>query len=468
MLGLKINIGLIFYSLFLIHKTSASLTPQILKESTLRHHPHVMTALLEFQANDDNVRAARGSFDLQFVSDYKRQTKDVYRTTLSRSQIEKPLRFASSKIYLGQEQISNPSGLLAPIYNTGNPATQTGNYTLIGAKFSLWRNLLLDPERAQFQSAKLQRSQAEQNLRLTKLHVVRLALLAYWEWVTAQKLKVAYENLLKNGETRNDYLLQRSRKGDIGKVIVTENEQYVAKRNAALQAIRERLLRAELDLSLFWRDEEGKPQIPQPDLAYEDFPNSLETFIEKENQPQHLSTIIHRRPEIVDLNLEIEKSALELNLAKQNLYPQLDVTTEYFQRNTAHPNMPTDYLMVMAQVRIPLEQNLGRGQMAKAQSEKNRHEKLRELALQELTIEMVALQKSLSLQLEQVQQAEIEFKKAKELVEAENYKFKIGGGNLFLVNLREEAQTDAEASYHEAKLHFMSTLLHYQALTEAL
>ena len=87
------------------------------------------------------------------------------------------------------------------------------------------------------------------------------------------------------------------------------------------------------------------------------------------------------------------------------------------------------------------------------------------LGLQTYKYEVLALRQALSLRLEQVTQAEIEFTKSKELVTSETYKFKTGGGNLFLVNLREEAQARAEAAFHEARLSFMDSLLTYQALT---
>jgi hypothetical protein len=86
------------------------------------------------------------------------------------------------------------------------------------------------------------------------------------------------------------------------------------------------------------------------------------------------------------------------------------------------------------------------------------------LGQQSYKFEVLALRQSLQLQLEQVIQSEIEYTKAKELVISESYKFKTGGGNLFLVNLREQAQASAEASFHEARLTFMNTLLSYQAL----
>jgi hypothetical protein len=89
------------------------------------------------------------------------------------------------------------------------------------------------------------------------------------------------------------------------------------------------------------------------------------------------------------------------------------------------------------------------------------------LRQQSYRAEIMALRKALNLRLEQVTQSEIEWQKSIELVESETYKFKTGGGNLFLVNLREEAQASAEASFHEARLGFMSTLLNYQALVSS-
>lgn len=78
--------------------------------------------------------------------------------------------------------------------------------------------------------------------------------------------------------------------------------------------------------------------------------------------------------------------------------------------------------------------------------------------------EVMSLRQALHLQLEQVTQSEIEFTKAKELVASETYKFKSGGGNLFLVNIREEAQASAEVSFQDARFNFMNTLLTYQAM----
>ena len=112
----------------------------------------------------------------------------------------------------------------------------------------------------------------------------------------------------------------------------------------------------------------------------------------------------------------------------------------------------------------PIERNLGNGNIGAARARRMVAEKEMSFGRQSYKFEVMATRRTLNLKLEQVTQSEIEFTKAKELVTSETYKFKTGGGNLFLVNLREQALANAEASFHEARLVFMNTLLGYQAL----
>lgn len=460
----------IFLFLITISAVAASgtaygaLSPTIVKDSALKYHPTVLAALERMRAGEEAVTGARGAFDTKIVSDYKRQTKHDYNTTLSRTQLEKPLRLANSKIYAGTEQISNPSGMLAPIYNTGNPTGQTGNYSLLGLKLSLWKNLTLDPDRAALKNAKYDAKIAKAEKTLTVLDIGRFGQLAYWDWVTAQKVKNVYEELLKNGEIRNEYLVTRKNKGDVAQILVTENEQYVASRKGSLQAAKERLLRAEYALSLFYRDENGEPIIPSSTESFEDYPRNLAVLLDHLDLNSNIDELINKRPDMLNLALNVAKNDVDLELAKQDLRPQVDVTTEYFKRTIEHPNMPHDYLMVMAQVNIPIERNLGNGNIAAARARKMVSQREMSYGRQSYKFEVMALRQSLHLQLEQVTQSEIEFTKAKELVISETYKLKTGGGNLFLVNIREQAQASAEASFHEARLAFMNTLLGYKAL----
>lgn len=443
-----------------------ALGPMAVKESALTHHPHVLAALEKLQAGEEAVTGARGSFDTKIVSDYKRQTKGDYRNTVSRTFLVKPLPVANSRIYAGSEQISSLDGRFSPVYNTGNPSTtgQPGNYSVLGASISLWKNLFLDPNRAALQNAKYDAKIAKSEKKLTELSIGKFAQLSYWEWVTAKRVKEAYEDLLKNGEIRNEYLDARKKKGDIAQIVVTENEQYVASRKGSLQAANERYLRAEYALSLFYRNQNGDPTIPSVEESFEDYPENLTVLLQNLDLSSNIDELILRRPDLKNLAASLSKREVDVELAKQDLKPQIDVTTEYFQRTRLNPNMPRDYLMVMAQVSIPIERNLGNGNIAAAKARQMVAEKEMIYGREAYKNDVLATRKALHLRLEQVKQAEIEFTKAKELVVTEAYKFKTGGGNLFLVNLREEAQARAEANFHESRLAFMDTLLTYQAL----
>ena len=441
-----------------------AITPAIVKARALKFHPTVQAALERMRAGEEEVKGARGAFDARIVSDYKRQTKHDWNTTLSRTQLEKGLRFANSKIYAGAEQISNPKGFLSPLYHTGNPTTQTGNYTLVGAKVSLWKNFMIDPNRAALQNAKYDAQIAKTEKTLTILDIERLGQLAYWEWVTATKVKNAFGELVKNGEMRNEYLVTRKNSGDIAQILVTENEQYVASRKGSLQAAKERLLRAEYALALFYRDENGQPLIPSSTEGFEDYPSDLSVFLKDVKLDTNIDELIKKRPDLRNMALLVEKSKVDLELAKQDLRPQVDVSTEYFKRTVQHPGMPNDYLMVLAQLNIPIERNLGNGNIAAAQARRMVVQKELSYGQQAYKFEVMALGQSLNLKLEQVVQSEIEFTKAKELVTSEAYKFKSGGGNLFLINIREQALASAEVEFHETRLAFMDSLLTYQAL----
>lgn len=441
-----------------------AISPAIVKERAIKFHPTVQASLERMRAGEEAVKGARGAFDARVVSDYKRQTKHDWNTTLTRTQLEKGLRFGNSKIYAGAEQISNPNGFLSPLYHTGNPTSQTGNYTLLGAKLSLLKNFTIDPNRATLQIAKYDAKIARAEKTLTILDIGRLGQLSYWEWVTATKVNNAFEELVKNGEMRNEYLVTRKNSGDIAQILVTENEQYVASRKGSLQAAKERLIRAEYNLALFYRDENGQPVLPTVTEGFEDYPSDLSVFLKDVDLKANLDDLMNRRPDLKNMALLVEKSNVDLELAQQDLRPQVDVSTEYFKRTVEHPNMKNDYLMVIAQLNIPIERNLGNGNIAAARARRMVVQKELSYGRENYRFEVMALGQSLNLRLEQVVQSEIEFTKAKELVTSEAYKFKSGGGNLFLINIREQALASAEVEFHEARLAFMDTLLSYQAL----
>jgi outer membrane protein TolC len=459
------NYKLICFFLLTQGTALAAITPKSVAQSTLNYHPNVRAALESLRAAEDDLRASRGGFDTVLNSDFRRQTKGDWRMEISRTTLEKPLPFAQSKVYVGQEYIQpNARGFLSPIYNTNHPTTQQGNFQMLGAKFSLWRNLLTDPRRARMEQAGLDVKIAKGTRQLAEIELVRLGQLAYWDWVKARHVNRIYEELLNNGLRRNDLLLSRVKRGDLAQIVYTENEQYVAARQGALQEAKAGLIQATQNLSLFLRDETGVPVVVDEKAEFEDFPKNLDDLLASVNLRTDLDNLRRRRADLANLDLAVRKQQTDLELARQDLKPQLDLTTEYFQRTEANSTMPRDYLMVLAQISIPIERRLGQGKIAAASARKRVAEEEKRIGEERFIAEVTSLQRSLPLRLERVRQSQIEVDKAQELVETETFKFKSGGGSLFLVNLREEAVANAAAIAVEARLAFLDTLLTYQAL----
>lgn len=449
--------------LFLCAPVWANLSPQQVRDSALKHHPTVKGAIDRMLAGEEGVRGAKGAFDTKLIGDHFRVAKGYWERTFTDVHVEKPLPYANAKVYTGYSYGFN--GKFPPQYSTWS--TNSGGTPRVGLMLSLWRHFSIDANRAGVKTAKLDAQIAKGEKLLTEWDIARLGEIAYWEWVTAQRIHGVFENLLKNGESRNEYLTSRAQRGDSPKIMVRENEQYVAQRRAGLMAVKERLVRSEYELSLFLRDDKGDPVLPGVGERFEDYPAELETLLKSIDLETGIDEIARRRPELINLGATLEKAKVDLHMAEQDLKPKVDVWGDY-TRNIGNEDLknPPHIWSFGVKLEIPIERNLGLGNVAAARNRQRAAERDQQLGQQSYHAHMLASRQSLRLQMAQVEQAAIELARAKELVEAETYKFKTGGGNLFLVNLREQAQAQAEASWHEARLSFMSSYLSYKAMQQ--
>lgn len=441
--------------------SATALTPQAVRESALKHHPTVKNAIDRMLAGADSVQGARGAFDAKLVGDHSRVATGVWRRTLTDVAIEKPIATNNSRVYAGYSYGFN--GSFPPQFST--LSTNSGGTPRVGLATSLWRHRSIDAARAALKNARFDASIAKGEKLLTEWDIGRLSEIAYWEWVTAQRIQQVYENLLGNAEARNGLLNSRVQRGDAPKVLVRENEQYIAGRKAGLMAATERRIRAEYELSLFLRDEQGAPLLPKEKEPFEDYPEDLARLLQQLDFGADIGQLAQRRPDIANLSASFEKAKVNLAMARNDLMPKVDVWGDYARNiGDEDPENPPHVWSFGVRLEIPIERDLGKGNIAAAQNLENAARREWELGKQSYHAAIMANREALRLQLGQVEQAAIELARARELVEAENYKLRSGGGNLFLVNLREEASARAEASWHEARLGFMATLLGYKAL----
>jgi outer membrane protein TolC len=448
---------------FLILKSDASISAQIVSESAKKNHPVVKIALDKWHASEEKIKSSQGSFDTKLVTDHYRVATGMWARTFTDVVVEKPLPVANSKIYLGYSYGFN--GVFPPQFST--MSTNSGGTPRLGFSTSLWRHRALDENRANLINAKYDANIYKGEKYLTDWDIKKMSESAYWEWVTSNRVEVVYKNLLAIGEQRNDNLHSRVKRGDAPILLVKENEQYIASRKVALASAIQRKINAQNILSLFYRDQDGQPIKIEETTAFEDFPTDFSFIDQKLNINLSFDEIINARPDLKNFHLTKLKAETDLALSEHELKPKVDLWGDY-TRNIGDEDVanPPHIYSFGVKLEIPIERNLGRGKIAEASRLKMIAQKELQIALENYKNDFLINQYNLKLQKEKVEQAKIEFEKAQELLEAETIKFKTGGSNLFLVNLREEAVAHADVSWSEARLELMMTFLHFEAISK--
>jgi len=450
-------------SLFITNIMYGAINPQLIRESIEKFHPIIQSSYEEVLASSEKIKASKGNFDSKITSDHSRVTSGMWARTFTDFMLEKPIPFNNTKIFAGYSYGFN--GNFPPQFSTWS--TNSGGTPRAGISSSLWRNRVIDSNRGVIKTNELDKKIAEGNFNLTLWGMQRLGEIAYWEWVTSIKVQKVYEALLQNAEERNKYLVSRVEKGALPKIILRENEQYIANRKASLFKARERQISATFNLSLFYRDSMGATILPTLNENYEDYPDDLDTFLQNINTSLEVQKISSHRPEVINLETEVMKTEVQLKISEELIKPKIDVWGDY-TRNIGNedPTNPPHIWSFGLKLEIPIERNLGIGNISAARNSLRATQKKLQFQREKFDTEISSAKNALFLQAQQVEQSKVELARSKEILEAENFKFKSGSGNLFLINLREESLANAEASLYETTFNFISTYATYQAMTK--
>lgn len=441
----------------LLAPSASALTLDQVRQSTERHHPLVRAALDDLRSERAALEAAHGAFDAKLVGEHQRVASGYWSRTLTDVQIEKPLKVANAKAYAGYSYGFN--GRFPPQFST--LSTNSGGAPRMGLSVDVLRGFSTDEARAGVELATKQVQAAVATATLTRWDLTRYAEAAYWEWVAAGKILETYDRLLQNAISREAYLRQRVDRGDAPAVILSENAQYIARRRRTALAAQERYVRAKIELSLFFRNEAGAPIVVADTEAREEFPTVEAAAIAASG------VNVTQRPELRILEAQLAQREVDLRLAEDVRLPRLNAWGDYTQNiGGEDPTNPDHTWSFGLRFEIPIEREFIRGSIATARSRRDAQLARQRYGIEAYRTQEQGLREALTLQQKQLEQTKEEFRYARELVAVEALKFRSGGSNLFLVNLREEAAADAEASLHDATNALMTTRLSYEQLVK--
>ena len=269
---MKNKLILLTFISFLNTYASKNLYPANKKEviaSTLKHFPMILQSLMDIELAKNKERESLGAFDAKFKVKNDQRIEGYYSGNLTEVKIEKPLTILNARIY-GGHRVGRGA---FPDYE-GKYETLDGGESMLGFSLSLLQDRDIDLKRLKLLNNKINTSQKEQKSKKSvAVKVKKMAIKSYWKWLAKYKTYLVLKDLYELSQNRQKALIKKIKRGDIANIYQIENKQYILKRKNKVLEAKQELENAALELSLYYRDDEGKPKtlpLPKQDIPFMD------------------------------------------------------------------------------------------------------------------------------------------------------------------------------------------------------
>ncbi|MCQ8103645.1 TolC family protein [Methylomonas sp. SURF-2] len=425
--------------------------------AALRAFPGLMSTEQRKQIAEGEFQTAEGGFDTVLKSQNRWSVAGIYENTQNDVVIEQPTALWGTTFFGGWRRGSGDY----PVYEGKSQTAEDGEVRL-GVNIPLWRNREIDSRRARLQQAELGKLIASHEYDQALLDVRRLASQRYWDWVMAgQRLRVA-ERLLQIAEQRDAGIRARAAAGDIADIEVLDNQRAILERRERRVAAQRLLEQSAIQLSLYWRDGDGNPQLPDRELLPADFPaNEPALDIAPE---QAMLAAQGQRPELKRLLAQKQQTETELALQENQRAPGVDFSVMGAKDlGYSSQKINRDELYLGLNVDIPLQQRVAGGRAQAAAANLQRLKWDRQLLEDRINNEIRDVLSAIQAARQRVQLSKQQWQAARQLEEGEQSRFDLGDSTLLFVNLREIAQGDAALMAAEAQANLFKAHADYQA-----
>jgi outer membrane protein TolC len=438
---------------------AAPLTLLEVLTSSLNHYPKILAASESVRASEGRVTAREGAFDMNFEQRTQGRASGYYDGNVIDSKIVKPLPQWGTRLY-GGYQIADGD---FPIYED-DLRTDDGGEVKVGAVFSLLRDRDIDERRHALRDSRLELGQSHLEALLVRLSVQHRAMQAYFRWVAAGHALAVHRDLLRLAERRQVGLKIRVDDGDLARVYLNENLQYILKRTGRVTE-GERAQQAHANnLSLYLRNEDGVPRRAVAGEMPAGWPDAGP--VEARNVEAIIAATTAVRPEIGLTDADIDRARNDLALGENSLKTRVDLNFE-LSHDIGSGYMKSDEpeSIVRLEVTIPLERRLGKGKVAESRAKIEKLSLDRRLQAEQIEVEIRNLANDLAAAERFVELATAEVEQATLLASSETERFEQGASDFFVVNLREEAAADARLREVDAHLRYLLALADFHAAT---
>lgn len=429
-----------------------------------QYHPKLRGADVQRQMAAAKRLEKQGAFDPVFSigSDYYRFNSTTTRgrlaeTALSDALVEFQTRYGL-KVTAGTRH--NLGRVKSPLSSTGD----TGEY-FVEFKVPLLRGARINEKSAAERQALLGEPLAETDYELTRLDLILKAANSYWDWVGAKRKFDVARSLLALAEFRATAVKERVRAGDLPQIDAVEAELEAQRRQGNLVKAERDLQKVAFKLSLsLWAPNGQQALSPLPEQVPDLFAEPALFTDTQAIEGQKFA--LERRPELRALLLNRQLTQVDLDLAKNQRQPGVDLTFS--------PGRDTGFGAIGNTVKagvtftLPLRQRTADGRIGAAALKLDKIELDTLHERQRITTEVFDAISAINTSYERYRAAEQEVELAKKLEEGERTKFQLGDSTLFLVNQRERATAEAkvklieiQAEYEQAVATFRTVSVQY-------
>lgn len=423
-------------------------------------YPLLEAAIRDASVAEGEALAAYGAYDVQVKAETFTTAMGFYQATLSTAGVEQLSPHAGERLYAGYKLGRGNFAVW-----DGDKVTNEGGEFQLGAIVPLLQGRAIDKPRAEVQKTEFARRAIAPKIFKARLDFAKQASKAYWTWVAeGQRFTIAMR-LLQLAEERAAQLEVLVEKGVVAEVEQIDNQRVVYARQAAVVAAERRFQQAAIELSLFIRDEQGVPLLAPAARLPPQFPDPHKP--DPSRIDVDVAQALAMRPELRVLRYERMKLEVEYRLADNLQLPKLgaglvarqDVGEPSSDKRDKSPFQ----LDAGVQMGVPLQRREAAGRMLAAQ------QAIASLAAQQryledrITADVRDAVSALVAAYERRERALESRAVAIQVLDRERERFRLGGGTLLVLNLRELAVADAQALEVDSLADFYRALADYLA-----
>lgn len=444
MIARLLILAVLLWSAPLAAQDARPLTLDEVLRSSAAHAPQIVEALTRVRQAEGRALSAEGAFDTVFDIDAQSRVAGFYDGSYVEGRATRPLTGNGGQLY-GGYRVSRGT---FPIYEDKAYTDRLGELK-VGGLFALLRDRAIDERRGRTAIAARDVDVARLDREMVAIGVQARAIAAYQNWAAAGLRLNAYRSLAGLAETRRGGIARQVQLGARPSILLTETDQNILRRRTLVARSEQEFAVAANALSFFYRDEAGGRVTP----GAERLPAALPPFRPAPDLRRGAGSV--DRPDLRSLDVRLQQSELRLALAQNELKPRLDLRGElsYDLGPTGRGGRSRDGEEAIVGVRlsVPLERRQARGRIAEARAEIDGVRTRQQLIGDQIAVEVEGIVIAVGGAEQVAALAAEEAELADRMAAAERRRFELGASDFFLLNLREEAATDARVRLLDAR-----------------